>query len=107
ARIAFLALGVALSPLPWFAGIGYRAGNDDARDVALEQARVATLDAALAEENGLKEEPRPGSTIRIVAANDADACVTMAHAHALAREAAFVDGPREQASACRELRDGR
>jgi methyl-accepting chemotaxis protein len=106
-RIAVLAMGLALSPVPWFAGIGYRAGNEDTRDIALEQARTASLEAALSQDSGRAQGSPANASVRVLDASDTDPCVAQARTEAVAGAAAFVDIPAERAIACRRLRDGR
>ena len=103
-RIAMLALGLALAPLPWMAGIGYRTANDDARDVALEEARMAAAVSAL---GGAVGTVATDSSVRVVDAADSSRCVTAARESSGVRLAGYVDVPNETATACIERRDGR
>jgi methyl-accepting chemotaxis protein len=103
-RIAALALGLALAPLPWMAGIGYRTANDDARDVALQEARMAAAVSAL---GGAVGTVATESAVRVVDAADTSRCVSAARESSGVRLAGYVDVPNEAATACIERRDGR
>ncbi|MBK8212248.1 MAG: methyl-accepting chemotaxis protein [Myxococcales bacterium] len=103
-RIAVLALGVALAPLPGMAGMGLRAVNDDARDVALLEARLRASEAARVAQG--PEEAR--SDVAIVPFDDPHPCVARAKGAAAGERAfTFLDVPAETAHACTRLDDGR
>lgn len=98
-RIALLALGVALAPLPGMAGMGLRAVNDDARDVAMLEARLRVSEATRTTEK---------LDVHVAAFDASNPCILHAtEGAAPGRTFTYLDVPAEVAHACTRLDDGR